>query len=116
MNREREQSPNTYETDHEDQNNTKRDAYIQKMKDQLDLLNSEISALEDKIDTATSAAKEQYQESLQNIYQKREQLNQKIQSAASTGKEAWSDIQEGLDRSWHDLKETFAKVRSKYFK
>ena len=94
----------------------KRDAYVQKLKAQLDEWNADIDKLAAKAAHAEAKAKIEYQDQLDALRAKRDDVRKKLSAIQQAGEGAWEDLKEGLENSWEVLKMSFNKAKTEFEK
>jgi predicted chitinase len=95
---------------------TKRDAYVGKLKAQLDEWNTDIDKLAAKAAQAEAKAKIEYQNQLDDLRAKRDDVRDKLLAMQQAGEGAWEDLKEGLENSWEILKMSFNKAKTEFEK
>ena len=95
---------------------TKRDAYVEKLKAQLEEWNTEIDKLAAKSAQAEAKAKIKYKNQLDDLRAKRDAVRDKLLAVQQAGDEAWEDLKEGLENSWEILKMSFNKAKTEFEK
>ena len=95
---------------------TKRDAYVEKLKAQLDEWNTDIDKLAAKAAQAEAKAKIKYQNQLDDLRAKRDDVRDKLLAVQQAGDGAWEDLKEGLENSWEILKMSFNKAKTEFEK
>jgi len=94
--------------------NEKRDAYVQKLKSQLDEWNADISKLEAKADHAEARAKIEYHKRIADLRSRRKEVEDNIRELQEAGEGAWEDLKQGLENSWEILKASYTKAKSEF--
>jgi len=94
--------------------NEKRDAYVQKLKAQLDEWNADINKLEAKSDQAEAGAKIEYHKRIADLRARLKEVGDKIGELQQTGEGPWEDLKQGLENSWDILKASFTKAKSEF--
>jgi predicted RNase H-like nuclease (RuvC/YqgF family) len=94
--------------------NEKRDAYVQKLKAQLDEWNADINKLEAKADQAEVRAKIEYHKRIADLRARRKEVEDNIGELQQAGEGAWEDLKQGLENSWEILKASFTKAKSEF--
>lgn len=94
--------------------NEKRDAYVQKLKAQLDEWNADINKLEAKSDQAQAEVKIEYQKRIADLRARLKEVGDKIGELQQTGEKPWEDLKQGLENSWDILKAGFTKAKSEF--
>jgi predicted nucleic acid-binding Zn-ribbon protein len=92
----------------------KRDAYVKKLKDQIDDWNAQIDKLSAKVDQADTKVKAEYRRRLEDARKKRKDLEDKIASMQKAGEGAWEALKEGIENSWKQLKAGLSKTKSDF--
>jgi predicted RNase H-like nuclease (RuvC/YqgF family) len=92
----------------------KRDAYVQKLKAQLDEWNADINKLEAKADQAEVRAKIEYHKRIADLRARRKEVEDNIGELQQAGEGAWEDLKQGLENSWEILKISFTKAKSEF--
>jgi len=93
---------------------TTRDAYIAKLKSQLDRWNADMTRWEGKAKAAEASVKERCARELQVLEAQRElaRYNLKLLEGASTS--AWGELRKGADEAWERMREATVAA-SKWF-
>ena len=94
--------------------NEKRDAYVQKLKAQLDEWNADINKLEAESDQAEAGTKIEYQKRIADLRARLKEVGDKIGELQQTGEEPWENLKQGLENSWEILKANFTKAKSEF--
>ena len=76
-----------------------REAYITRLKDQLDELNEAIDTLQEKGEAATGAAKEKFETKLYELGELREDLTANLDALRITTEDSWHELKDTLDNS-----------------
>lgn len=96
--------------------NAKRDAYVEKLKTQLDEWNADMDRLAAKAAQAEAATKIEYQNQLDDLRVKRDDVRDKLSAVEQSGEGAWEDLKVGLENSWEIWKMSFNKAKSEFEK
>ncbi|MEJ2023655.1 MAG: hypothetical protein P8Y00_01290 [Deltaproteobacteria bacterium] len=91
-----------------------RDAYVQKLKAEMDEWNAEIDKLAAKADEADAEAKIEYHKQLEELRAERKDVEEKIAEVQQAGDSAWKDLKQGLENSWKILKISFSRAKSEF--
>lgn len=78
---------------------TTREAYIDRIKDQLDELNEAMETLQEKGETATGTAKDKFEEKLHELGELRDDLSANLDALRITTEDSWYELRETLDSS-----------------
>jgi len=93
-----------------------RDAYIAKLKAQLDEWNAEVKKWEAKAKGAQADVRIEYEKQLAVFHQQRDQAMRQMQQVQKAAGDAWQDLMRGTDDAWAKAHEAFAKARSHFHK
>lgn len=91
-----------------------RDAYVEKLKAQLDQWNAEIARMEAKAHQAGADMRIKYQEQIRRLRQGQEEIRENLGKMQQTGGNAWKDLSEGLSKASNALREAFEKAWSHF--
>ena len=94
----------------------KRDAYVAKLKAQLDEWNAEVKKWEAKAKGAQAEMRIEYEKQLEVFRGQRDQAIEQMRQVQSAAGEAWLDLVHGADDAWTKTREAFAKARSHFQK
>ena len=94
----------------------KKDAYVEKLKAQLDEWNADIDKLAARAAKAEAETKIEYQNQLDDLRTKRDDVRDKLLTVQQAGEGAWEDLKEGLENSWEILKMSFKKAKTEFEK
>jgi hypothetical protein len=93
---------------------TLKDAYIDKLKNQLDEWSADIDVLEVRVREADAKLRLKYESQLALLKVKRDEAKIKlIELQKSTG-EAWQELRKGSDEAWGSIKKAVAEARKKF--
>jgi DNA repair ATPase RecN len=79
---------------------TKRDQFIQSVKEKLDRINGEIDLLEEKIKVSGGQAREKYQDQLEEVRAKRTELKQKLKDLKAASDAQWDKLKLEVEHAW----------------
>jgi regulator of protease activity HflC (stomatin/prohibitin superfamily) len=91
-----------------------RDAYVKKLKDQLDRWNAEISKLEAKAKQPLAGMKDVYEKQMKELRAQRSAMQQKTAEIQKAGDQAWDHLRKGADTAWKAMEESFKKAWSAF--
>ncbi len=91
-----------------------RDAYLQKLKAQLDDWNADITKLEAKAGLAAADAKIKYEQSLDSLRAERDQASNKLEQIQESSEDAWEEFQGGAEDLWERTKAAFAAAKAEF--
>ena len=95
---------------------TDRDAYVKKLKAQLDQWNAEVSKWEVKSKQAQAHMKEEYEKQLASVRGRRDEAMYQMKLMQNASADAWQDLMRGADEAWKNMQEAFNKARSHFEK
>ncbi|MEJ2469867.1 MAG: coiled coil domain-containing protein [Desulfuromonadales bacterium] len=79
---------------------SKKQAYEEKFKAQLNELNAKIDVLKAKAEQAEASAKADYYETIEDLEKKRSAAKGKLQELQHASDDAWEDLKDGMEASW----------------
>jgi chromosome segregation ATPase len=91
---------------------SERDAYVQKLKGQLDEWNAEIDKLEARAAQATGEAKLKLEEQMTSLRRQRGEAKARLAQLQGATDDAWEQLKTGLDDAWASLKDGIDRARS----
>lgn len=91
---------------------SKRDAYIEKMKDQLDELNSKMSELEAKAQEAKDDARAKYKEEMKKLSKQSKLAVAKLDEIKSAGEDKWESMVTEMEKVRDAFKHSFNYFKS----
>ena len=93
---------------------TERDAYVQKMKAQLDEWNAEIDKLQARTQQAKGDAKLSYEQQLKSLRRQRDDAQARLTGIQDATEDAWRQFKEGADQAWSKLKDGMENAASAF--
>jgi len=93
---------------------SERDAYVQKLKAQLDEWNAEIDKLEARAGKASGDARLKYEQQIKSLRQQRQDAENRLAGLREATDDAWRQLKEGADKAWADLKLGLEKATSAF--
>jgi predicted nucleic acid-binding Zn-ribbon protein len=91
-----------------------RDAYVKKLKEQIDRWNADISKFEVKARQPLAGMKEAYEKQLKELREQRNALQQQMVEIQKAGEHAWDHLQGGADKAWKAMEESFRRAWSSF--
>jgi uncharacterized coiled-coil DUF342 family protein len=91
-----------------------RDAYVQKLKAQIDDWNADITKLEAKAGQAAADAKIKYEQSLDSLRAERDQVSEKLEQIQESSEDAWEEFQGSAEDLWDRTKAAFAAAKAEF--
>lgn len=91
-----------------------KDAYIGKLKLQLDQWSADIDAMEARARQADADLKGAYQDKLEELRYQKTLAHGRIIELQNAADDAWEQISRGSESIWETVKKTFADARAKF--
>ena len=91
---------------------TTRDAYVAKLKEQLDHWNADMARWEEKARSAQADMKERYARELEVLKAQRELARYNLRLLEDASASAWSDLRKGTDEAWERMREATVSAAS----
>jgi vacuolar-type H+-ATPase subunit H len=89
-----------------------RDEVIEKLKQQLDMLNTKLAELETKADHASGEAKAEYQERIQHLKEMAQPAKDKLAELRDAGEGQWDKVSMEADKYYKALVHSFNYFKS----
>jgi septal ring factor EnvC (AmiA/AmiB activator) len=93
---------------------SKKDAYVEKAKAQLDTWNAEIEELQTRARKADPDAKIKYEKQIDELRGKQKELGHRLAEIEKASDHAWEDLKQGLENSWEILKKSLTKAKTEF--
>ena len=93
-----------------------RDAYVEKLRAQLDEWNAEVKKWEAKAKGAQADMRIEYEKQLEVFRRQRDQAIEQMHQVQSAAGDAWLELVRGADEAWAKTREAFAKAHSHFQK
>ena len=93
-----------------------RDAYVKKMKEQLDQWNAEAAKWEVKAKSAQASMKSEYEKQLGVLHTRRDEAMYQLKLMQGASTDAWQDMMKGADQAVKSMQEAFNRARSHFEK
>jgi chromosome segregation ATPase len=94
----------------------KRDAYVQKLKENINQWSDEIDKFQVKAEKTKADVQVQFKKHIEELKAKRHGLEGKLADLQKADEKAWEDIKGGVDKAWHALGESFTAAKSRFDK
>ena len=91
-----------------------RDAYVAKIKAQIDQWNAEINKYQAQARQAGADVRIEYEEQIANLKGRRDALEERLAALQQAGEGAWEELKEGAEKALISLKEALASARSRF--
>lgn len=91
-----------------------RDAYVEKLKAQIDSWNSDIEKMRAKAREASADAQVKYNEQIEEMKSQRDAAEAKMKEARESSEEAWSDMRAGFESAWSSMSDSFSKAMKRF--
>ena len=93
---------------------TTRDAYVERIKAQIDQWNDEIDRFQAQARRAVADVKIEYEEQVAGLKGRRDALRERLAALQQAGDEAFEDLRVGTDKALAGIREAFARARSRF--
>lgn len=94
---------------------SKREEYLKKLKDELEEFTGKIHGLKVKAKTMVGKSKVESLEEIKKLEKKcEEEIKQKMHELTEAGEDIWQPIKRRIDSSWKDLRKAFNKALSRF--
>ena len=90
-----------------------RDAFVAKLKAQLDDWNAELDQFEARARKARADQQAAYNQQLADLRRRRDDAQQRLMQLQQASAEAWDEIKRGADDAWAELASAFANARER---
>lgn len=91
-----------------------REAYIEKVKAQLNKFDAQLAEMKAKADKTTASAQVEYHSMMEEALVKREALQAQLAELQSSGGSAWEEIRTGLEKAGQELQKSFEAASAKF--
>lgn len=91
-----------------------RDAYVEKLKAQIDEWNARLDLWEAKARKATAEAKITCDRHLTEVRRKRDAAQNKLDEVKTSSGQAWEALKEGVEKAFGELKHSMEKAASQF--
>lgn len=93
---------------------SERDAYIEKMKAQLDAWNAKIDQFEAQSRKAGADAQLQYEKQLDELRESRDDAVKHLKELQDASNEAWASLQRGAEDAWDEMSKAFKNAAERF--
>ena len=93
---------------------SERDAYIEKMKAQLDAWNAKIDQFEAQARKAGADAQLQYEKQLEELRESRDDAAKHLKELQVASNEAWESLQRGAENAWDEMARAFKNAAERF--
>ncbi len=91
-----------------------KDAYVEKLKTQLDEWSADIDKLEVQLRKADAELRTKVEAHIATLKVKREEARGKLAELQHSAGDAWQELQKGADEAWDSIKKALAEARKKF--
>ena len=92
----------------------KRNEYMEKTKENLDVMNAKIAELEAIASKKTGEARRDLRERLDEISQSREKAEKRLAELREATKPAWDDVKHGFEDAWQSLSRAVDRATDRF--
>lgn len=89
---------------------TKRDEYVEMMKEQLDGWNEDLDRMEAGMRASSGEARQRYREHVEALRERHDEMQRRLRELAKANESAWNHLQESADKAWHELEQAMHKA------
>lgn len=83
-----------------------RDAYVEKVKSQLDEWNLEIDNLEARASKASDDVRAQLEKAIEGVRKEYQEARARLDGVRHARGDAWHDLKDGMQKAWADLRQS----------
>ena len=91
-----------------------KDAYVEKLKAQLDEWSAEIDRLEAQLRKTDAELHIKYEENIIALKTRRDEARVKLAELQLSAGDAWKELQKGADEAWDSIKRAVVEARKKF--
>ena len=91
-----------------------RDDYVEKMKANLDVWNTNIDTLEAKAKVAGADAQSMYNEQIETLKKQSEEASARLKEMRAAGDDAWEDLRSGMETAWDTFDRAMKSAASRF--
>ena len=91
-----------------------RDAYVQKIKAQIDDWNADITEFEAKVAKASAETRTKYEQGLDSLRAERDAARRKVEEIREESDDAWEGLQTNAEDFWGRTKAAFAAAKAEF--
>jgi len=95
---------------------TRRDAYVEKLKAQLDEWNAELDKLEAHARKADAEERMRYESQINTLREKEQQVKETLKQLMQAKDDAWMDLKHGVESAWSSFKSGLIEAKSEFKK
>lgn len=92
----------------------KREAYVNKLKAQIDEWDAEVAKLEAQAKKAQADVQARYMEEVDKLNKRLAEGREMMKQIQNANEAALKDLMDGAERMWDSFEEAFRKARSRY--
>lgn len=91
-----------------------RSEYIDKAKEELDLINARIVKLEATVNEKTGEARREMKTMLGGIRESRERAERRLEELRLASKPAWENVKYGVEHAWKSLSDSVDRASERF--
>lgn len=92
----------------------KRNEYMEKTQENLDVLNAKIAELEAIAKKKTGETRRDLSDRLDEIRKARQQAEQRLDELRQAAKPAWDDVKHGFEDAWHSVSKAVDRATDRF--
>jgi hypothetical protein len=93
---------------------SKRDAFVNQLKAQIDDWNAQIDKLEASAKEAQATARAGQQQQLEELCRRRDEARVQMTKAQEASDAAWEDMRAGFEAAWDSISDAFQSAMKRY--
>ncbi|MGB5660264.1 MAG: hypothetical protein WBO54_12340 [Thermoanaerobaculia bacterium] len=91
---------------------SKRDEYVERMKQQLDEWNADLERLEIKLSEVSEPVRSKLEPQLSKVRESYTSARQKLSEVRAAGEESWEDVTDDAEHVWKTLRQSINYFKS----
>ena len=91
-----------------------RDAYVEKLKAQIDDWNADITKLETKAGLAAADVRIAFEQTIESLRAERDAVHAKVEQIEESTEEAWEELKDHAEELWDKTKRAFAAAKAEF--
>ncbi len=91
-----------------------RDAYVEKLRVQIDEWNVEISRLEAEAEKTVREERMRYERHIRDLREMRRKAQLRLTEIQEAREDSWEELKEDVGNVWNTFKETLARTKSEF--
>lgn len=93
---------------------TQKDAYVAKLKAQLDAWNAELTRWQAQAQKSGTDARVKYEQQLADLKRQRDHASQKLKEVQSASSDTWETTRANVEETWTGIRAAFDKAKARW--